>query len=153
MKNKTIWTKCRFFIMLLSAMTVLLSCSSDDKDDTGYRLMKSWKLDSQTKDQAEVSLLPCEKENLLFFTTQNVCYSHSACTNKTIRTAWNYEPNTRVLNISDFLPVTYYVESVNDNSLVISYYKYSDTGVLEKYIDNYTAVETTLNNGKLELKP
>lgn len=151
MKYKNNWMKYKFCIALLLVATILFSCSSDN-DDVEYKLMKSWQLTSQTKNEVEVELSPCEKQNILLFSTQNVCYSLSGCTAKTIRTAWNYDSGTKVLNISDFLPITYYVDAVGESTLTLSYYKYSSVGVLEKYTEQYVAVETILSGGKLELK-
>lgn len=92
------------------------------------------------------------KGELLYFTEKNVCYLYLPCESKDLRTAWNYESNNRILNISDLLPVTFYVEDRTANRLTLKYYTYSATGQLDTYIKTYKTVETIIEDGKLRLK-
>ena len=100
----------------------------------------------------EQELDECAKGELLYFTEKNVCYLYLPCESKDLRTAWNYESNNRILNISDLLPVTFYVEDRTANRLTLKYYTYSATGQLDIYIKTYKTVETIIEDGKLRLK-
>ena len=152
MKNKSI--KYKLISMLLFMTVFLFSCQSDDDDNTESQLMGSWQLVSQSKDGSEIVLATCEQQELLYFASQNVCYTHSACKDRTTRSSWNYTSGSKILNIADFLPITYYVEIVdnNNNSLVIRYYTYSSQGAIEKNMKQYKSVETAIVDGKLQLK-
>lgn len=85
---------------------------------------------------------------------QRKMFATSTClvNRKNLRTAWNYESNNRILNISDLLPVTFYVEDRTANRLTLKYYTYSATGQLDIYIKTYKTVETIIEDGKLRLK-
>ncbi|MBX9187443.1 lipocalin family protein [Bacteroides sp. K03] len=143
MKIKKIPLLCVLFISFLG-----IACDKDDNID----LSGSWQLISQTWNGEEQELDECAKGKLLYFAEKNVCYLYLPCEQKDLRTAWNYDGDNRILNISDLLPITFYVEERSDNRLVLKHYTYSATGQLDTYIETYKAVETVLEDGKLRLK-
>lgn len=145
MKIKKIPLLCVLLISLLG-----IACDKDTDDNVD--LFGSWQLISQTWNGEEQELDECAKGELLYFTEKNVCYLYFPCESKDLRTAWNYDGDNGILNISDLLPVTFYVEERSGNRLVLKHYTYSATGQLDTYIETYKAVETVLEDGKLRLK-
>lgn len=140
-------------IPLLCALLIsFLGTACDKETDNDIDLSGSWQLISQISNDEEQELDECAKGELLYFTEKNVCYLYLPCESKDLRTAWNYESNNRILNISDLLPVTFYVEDRTANRLTPKYYTYSATGQLDTYIKTYKTVETIIEDGKLRLK-
>lgn len=155
MKDMNQLKKLTILSGLLLTLFVGFSCGSDDEEMGNPKLMNSWQLISETKDGTVVDLSECELGELVCFSTQNVCFMYLPCKDEKsqdVRTAWNYDSKSQVLNISSLLPVTFYVEKVDSDLLVLKYYDYSESGVLEKYIREYKAVLTTITNDKLRLK-
>lgn len=145
MKIKKIPLLCVLFISFLG-----VACDKDTDDDID--LSGSWQLISQTWNGEEQELNDCAKGELLCFKEKNVCYLYLPCESKDLRTAWNYDADHKILNISDLLPVTFYVEDWSGSRLILKSHTYSATGQLDTCVKSYKAVETVLEGGKLRLK-
>jgi len=144
--------KNAFLIGLSIMLLLVVGCKSDVTDLNSEKLMKSWQLVSMTKNEQPVSLTDCQQGELILFAEKNVCYIYTACDNTDLRSAWNYEIKTMILNISDYLPMTFYIQQLDAGNLTVRYYDYSSDGKLDTYKKYYKSVQTTLENGKLRLK-
>lgn len=145
MKMKKIPLLCVLLISFLGA-----ACDKDTDND--FDLSGSYQLVSLISNGEEQEMDECAKGELLYLTENNVCYLYLPCESKDLRTAWNYEGNNRMLNISDLLPVTFYVEDFTAGRLVLKYYAYTSTGQLCTHIKTYKSAETVVKDGKLRLK-
>lgn len=145
MKMKKIPLLCVLLISFLGA-----ACDKDTDND--FDLSGSYQLVSLISNGEEQEMDECAKGELLYLTENNVCYLYLPCESKDLRTAWNYEGNNRILNISDLLPVTFYVEDFTAGRLVLKYYAYTSTGQLCIHIKTYKSAETVVKDGKLRLK-
>ncbi len=137
-------------IFILFGMIGLLPffASCEKESDESAALLGSWELVSAEKNGVVVGI---DSGELLYFTTNGVCYIYCPADDFDLRTAWNYEAEHKILNIADLLPVTFYVEEVGRGKLTLKYYKYADDGELDTYIKVYKQVETVLIDGKLRL--
>lgn len=145
MKMKKIPLLCVLLISFLGA-----ACDKDTDND--FDLSGSYQLVSLISNGDEQELDECARGELLYLTEKNVCYLYLPCESKDLRTAWNYDSNNRILNISDLLPVTFYVEEFAAGRLVLKHYVYSSTGQLYTQIKTYKSAETVVEDGKLRLK-
>lgn len=145
MKMKKIPLLCVLLISFLGA-------SCDKETDNDFDLSGSYQLVSLLSNGEEQELDECAKGELLYLTEKNVCYLYLPCESRDLRTAWNYEGNSRILNISDLLPVTFYVEDFTAGKLVLKYYAYTSTGQLYTHIKTYKSAQTVVKDGKLRLK-
>jgi len=140
-------------LLIVSLLLLICSggCNSDVTELKTAKLMKSWQLVSMTKNGLPVSLTDCQKGELISFAEQSVCYLFFPCDSTDIKSGWSYDNQADILNISNFLPITYYVLLLDDENVSMSYYEYNSVGELDKYIMKYKSAQTTLQDGKLRL--
>lgn len=136
------------FIVIIALMVT--GCSDDENDVnlTGT----SWQLVSMKINGESATLTTDNEGELLYFGSNNVSYVVIPAANINIRTAWNYDADHRILNISDLLPVTFYVDGFSGNELVLRNYAYTTGGKLDTYVKTYKKVETKIVDNKLQLK-
>lgn len=129
---------------------LLCTFSCSEKENDTINLNGSWQLTEKYCEGESISLSDCEKGELVSFCDKNVCYMFMPCDSNDLRTAWVFKDG--ILNISDLLPVSFYVDNFTDNNFTIRYYSYSEFGDLLQYQKCYKKVETVLVDGKLRLK-
>lgn len=141
--------KFQWLFIVITALMVI-SCSDDENDVnlTGT----SWQLVSMKINGEAAALTSDQEGELLYFGANNVGYVVIPSENMNIRTAWNYDADHRILNISDLLPVTFYVDEFSGNNLVLRNYAYANGGKLDTYVKTYKKVETKIVDNKLQLK-
>lgn len=148
MKKKILRIAC-VLCPILAFIGIFASCSKETDDSS--LLYGSWQLTAEQKNNADVELSPCELGELLHFMPDGVCYIYYPCDGTDLRSAWNYEAAHRILNISDLLPVTFYVENISAGRMALKYYGYNDSGALDIYYKEYKQVSTVLTDGKVRL--
>ena len=148
MKKTILHIACVVF--LISGFANIFTSCSEDVDEASV-LYGSWQLVAEQKNDEDVELSSCALGELLYFMPEGICYVYYPCEEIDLRTAWNYEAEHNILNISDLLPVTFYVENAGAGRLVLKYYEYDDSGVLDTYYKEYKQVKTVLTDGKIRL--
>ncbi len=144
--------KIKTIFILFAFLLIFIGCASDISDPTNNKIMKSWQLESMLENNTILPLTDCQKGELIYFTEKNVCYLYFPCDSVDLRSAWNYDATSKILNISDFLPITYYVQQLDDENLKIKYYEYDSIGNLNTFSKHYKSAQTELIEGKLRTK-
>lgn len=140
------------FQWLFIVITALIATGCSDNENDINLTGTSWQLVSM-KINGETAALTTDNEGeLLYFGSNNIGYVVIPAANMNIRTAWNYDADHRILNISDLLPVTFYVDEFSGNELVLRNYAYANGGKLDTYVKTYRKAETKIVDNKLQLK-
>jgi Lipocalin-like domain len=125
-----ILTLCLFTLMVFS-------CKKED-DNTESALIGKWILVDKMVDNSAVALTDCEKQSTITFQADNISYLFDACANKTTNSGWNYKDG--MLDISDYLPVAFYIEQLDNTSLKIRRNDISPQGNLQVTILGYAKI-------------
>ncbi len=147
------------FLLFILILTVLGGCS--DSEDTAELnnnyLKQGWQLSQWSINGTTVDISGIPLSELMYFTDQNLCYlaipsdKSGVWTYTDIRTAWNYDYLNAILNIASVLPVTYYVNSIENDRLQLHYYVNDDTGKLNTYEKEFIPAKTKVIDLKLRL--
>jgi len=133
-RMKTIALRILTFCLLA---LVVYSCKKDD-DNTESALIGKWILVDKMVDNSTVVLTDCEKLSTITFEADNISYLFDACGNKTINSGWNYKDG--MLDISDYLPVAFYIEQLDNTTLKIRRNDISPQGSLQVTILGYSKI-------------
>jgi hypothetical protein len=125
-------------ILTLCLFTLAVySCKKED-DNTESALIGKWILVDKMVDNSAVALTDCEKQSTITFQADNISYLFDACANKTTNSGWNYKDG--MLDISDYLPVAFYIEQLDNTSLKIRRNDISPQGSLQVTILGYAKI-------------
>ncbi|MFA5815775.1 MAG: hypothetical protein WC865_09180 [Bacteroidales bacterium] len=113
---------------------VAFSCKKEDESIEDL-LIDKWTLTDKTVDNIPVTLSDCEKQSSIEFQVNNFCLLYDACTDITINSGWNYK--YEMLNISEYLPVAFYIEQLDKTSLKVRRNDISPVGNLQVTVLSY----------------
>jgi len=125
-------------ILTLCLFTLAVySCKKED-DNTESALIGKWILVDKMVDNSSVALTDCEKLSTITFQADNISYLLNACANKTTNSGWNYKDG--MLDISEYLPVAFYIEQLDNTTLKIRRNDISPQGSLQVTILGYSKI-------------
>ena len=146
--------------LLLTCVLLLFSCSDDDNKEQQQRenyFQQGWKLSSIKNTGSDVDISDRTLPELMYFEEKNVCYlatpifSSDDWVYVDSRTAWNYDYSNNILNIAEMLPVTYYVDVIQKDRLVLRYYVYNAVGKLDMMEKKFQPAQVEIVNLKVRL--
>lgn len=125
------------YLLLTLFMLFAISCAEEEPgiDD---QLLGTWELTGKSIDNQPVTLSACEQLNTLEFQEYNLCILYDGCTGDSIFSGWNYTYD--MLNIAALLPAGYYIEQLDDSSLVIKRNDLTDAGELQETVLSYIRI-------------
>ncbi len=146
-----------FLVPFILSLFFLAGCD-DDKQEQNEKLFKQgWLLVAEKQNGADVDISGIPIPELMYFGNQSVCYlaipvnNQGTWTYKNTRTAWSYDDSHLTLNIASLLPVTYYVETINNSSLIVRYNAFTSTGSIDTYIKEYASAKVRVENLTIRL--
>lgn len=122
-------------VCLSLLLTTVFSCTKED-DNTEAMLIGTWTLTEKTLDNTPVVLSDCEKLSYIEIREKNICILYDDCLSKTTNSGWNYK--SAMLNISEYLPAAFYIEQLDNSSLVLKRNDISTEGNLQVTILFYS---------------
>ena len=117
------------YLFLLLFMFFATACE-EEAPDVYDQLLGTWELTAKSIDDQPVALTECEQLNTLEFQEYNLCILYDGCAGDSIFSGWNYTYD--MLNIAAQLPAAYYVEQIDESSLVIMRKDLTDAGALQE---------------------
>lgn len=147
-------------LLLLTAFLILFAgCKEDSEEQPRFEtnLQQGWKLTSEKINGTETDLSSLSIQELMYFGEQSLCYlatpvlTDNQWVYKDVRTAWNYDVNTKVLNIAAMLPVADYIDVLTEDRLEIHYYVYSPSGEMDVYEKTFEAAKVEIKDMKIRL--
>jgi hypothetical protein len=111
-----------------------ISCNKDSISIED-QLIGKWILTDKTVSDIPAILSECEKLSTIEFRGNNYCLLYDACADDTTHSGWNYK--YEMLNISEHLPAAYYIDQLDDTSLIVSRKDISSAGDLEVTVLSY----------------
>ena len=125
-----------FKIVAFSLLSfAVFSCEKDD-ENIDIQLVGKWKLSEKIVDNSTAALSDCEKQSTLELKEKNLCLLYDACNDLSINSGWSYKFD--MLNISEYLPVAFYVDQVDKSSLMLRRNDISPEGNLQVTVLKYT---------------
>jgi len=131
---KTVAIRTLTFCLLALAV---FSCKKED-NNIESQLIGKWILVDKMVDNSPVTLSDCEKLSTIELQANNICLLYDACGNKKINSGWNFKDD--MLNISEYLPVAFYIEQLDNASLKIRRSDIAPQGSLQVTILGYSRI-------------
>jgi hypothetical protein len=123
------------YLFLMLFMLFATSCAEEEEPGIYDQLLGTWELTGKSIDEQPVTLSACEQLNTLEFQEYNLCILFDGCAGDSIFSGWNYTYD--MLNIAALLPAGYYVEQIDESSLVISRKDLTGEGDLQETVLSY----------------
>lgn len=147
-------------LLLLTTLLVLFAgCKKDDEQLLlEANLKQGWKLTAERINGIETDLVQIPIPELMYFADQSLCYLATPVFFKNewkyndLRTAWSYDYTYTILNIAGMLPATIYIDVLTNNSLEIHYYKFNDSGDLDRIEKSFSPVQVEIEDLKIRIK-
>jgi hypothetical protein len=117
------------YLFLLLFMFFATSCA-EEEPGIYDQLLGSWGLTAKSIDNQPVTLSACEQLSTLEFQEYNLCILYDGCAGDSVFSGWNYTYD--MVNIAAQLPAGYYVEQIDESSLVIMRKDLTDAGDLQE---------------------
>ena len=146
--------------LLLFVFLALLTSCDKENDEQSQReafFRQGWKLTEMKINGTDQNISERTIPELMFFTENNLCYlaepvaENGGWKYQDARTAWNYDYDNSILNIAVSLPVTYHVDAIDSDRLVIHYYVYNDSGDLDTVEKGFIPARIKIDDLKLRL--
>lgn len=124
--------------LIIMFFLFLVSSCAEEEPGIAEQLLGIWELTGKSIDNQPVTLSDCEQLSTLEFQEYNLCIMYDGCAGDSIYSGWNYTYD--MLNIAALLPAGYYIEQLEENSLVIKRNDLTVEGDLQETVLSYIRI-------------